>query len=345
MLSLRVCLWICVLLWAALSPRALARPRCVLPIAEAGVFAWPRTGANAGLALATLPTPGGAHVWVGAPGDWAGGEEAGAAALLWWPTRLGDGAPRPRAELRGDVEGEWLGAAIQVLPDLDGDALPEVAVGAPGSGVLRLVAGAAWLRSAPDDLAGAARRVALPVGWGAWLMWDGAQLWAGADGQTGAVSISREALGIALAGGAPSQAPQRGRSALRPPADQLEAGDWDGDGVPEIAFVQAETDAPGRAAVLSGRCLATRAGHRPHGGQQEGSRALRAAAPLQATGPGAAVGTAAAAMPGALALGAPLSGTGGAVLLLQSAPNTAEAGPPQRTAPWTRRRSKNPGER
>ncbi|MBL8618999.1 MAG: hypothetical protein JNM72_25530 [Deltaproteobacteria bacterium] len=332
------------LLVALLAPGA-AADDCLIPVEQRGLYRWPRAAADAGLALATLPTAGGAHLWVGAPGDWAGGAEAGAAALLWWPTRLGDGAPQPRAELRGDAEGEWLGAAIEPLPDLDGDGLPEVAIGAPGSGALRLLPGAAWLRAAPAELEAAARKVWLPQGWGAWLWWDGAQLWAGPDGAAGALALSRGALQQALAGGAPMARPGRVR-ALRPAPDQgTLVSDWDGDGVAEVFFVDPDAEGGARGALVSGRCLARAAGASPAGGAARGRAALEAAGALPAGALGAP-GRAVAGAPGGLALGAPDAAAGGAVLLLGAAEPAGQGGaaPPPPGRRVARRRARGGGD-
>lgn len=328
------------LLVALLAPRA-AADDCLIPVEQRGLYRWPRASADAGLALAAVPTAGGAHLWVGAPGDWAGGAEAGAAALLWWPTRLGDGAPQPRAELRGDAEGEWLGAAIEPLPDLDGDGLPEVAIGAPGSGALRLLPGAAWLRASPAELEAAARKVWLPQGWGAWLWWDGGQLWAGPDGAAGALALSRGALQQALAGGAPVARPGRVR-ALRPAPDQgTLVSDWDGDGVPEVFFVDPDADGGARGALVSGRCVARAAGAAPAGGAERGRAALAAAGPLPGGALGGEPGRAVAGAQGGLALGAPGAGAGGAVLLLGPAAVVAEGG--AAAAPRGRREARRRG--
>lgn len=340
--------FVLVLVWMGLWGRSAVALPCAIPLEERGRFVWPRSGADAGLSLVVAPTQdGGALLWVGAPGDWAGGEEAGAVALL---QVAADGSHRWVGELRGEA-GDWLGAAMTLLPDLDGDGLPELAVGAPASGELLLIAGHRWAGGAPE-LSGPTPRLSLVPGQGARLRWRGDALWVGEDDEGAELPLGRGVLVAALLGEDPaaSGAPQpggrrarRGRAAERAedagvgtpapePGGRLwwgqsgahALGDWDEDGVSDVVFIDRTEAEVLELRAASGRCAARWAGAEAFSEDDRGDRALPSpVAALPAWGPAHSglrptedVGRRVVVAGPVLALGAPRSGLGGLVLLL-----------------------------
>lgn len=345
------------LAWLGLWGRAARALPCALTLEERGRFAWPRTGAEAGLSFVVLPRPsGGALLWVGAPGDWAGGEEAGAVALLEIDA---GGAARQLGELRGEA-GDWLGAAMSLLPDLDGDGLPELAVGAPASGELLLLAGHRW--AGPElALEGPSPRLSLVPGQGARLRWRGEALWVGEDDEAAELPLGRRALSAALLGesgpsaGAPSPggrrarrgeaadragsagagragagagAPVEGGRGVWDQSGAHEVGDWDEDGVKDVVFISRTTEQTLELRAASGRCAARWAGEplEALGATEQLIAALPAWSPARSgLRPTEDVGRPVVVAGPVLALGAPRSGPGGLVLLLGPAAVSAEA--------------------
>lgn len=330
----------------AWSAQAHALP-CAIELEERGRFTWPRAGAEAGLSLLPATSALGEELlWVGAPGDWAGGEDAGAAALLKLsPT----GAPTLIAELHG-ADGGWLGAAMSLLPDLDGDGLPELAIAAPAAGELLLLPGWRWAGDQPT-LSGPLPRMGLVPGQGARLAWRGDALWVGEDDALGETPITAQALAAAMGAEAPTHrgAPPQahvddadgaaGGATAGTGAGEGEGegtaraeghgrawwgqsgahavGDWDHDGVSDVIFIDRDQHGAVELRAASGRCAARWAA------QDEGRSEAPPWAPPAVWRPAQSglrptndVGRRVVVAGPALALGAPRSELGGVVLIL-----------------------------
>lgn len=100
-----------------------------------GTLLGARSGEDFGAALARVTTTGAADLWVGAPGATGGGNEVGAGAVYLFAGR-GDGfavaLDSDRADLRliGERAFDRFGERLSPCPDLDGDGLGELLVGA-----------------------------------------------------------------------------------------------------------------------------------------------------------------------------------------------------------------------
>lgn len=195
---------------------------------------------------------------VGTPRDDDAGPEAGA---LWILFLNPDGTVDRQAKLSGNTLGpggpgslDRFGSAVACLGDLDGDGVPDLAVGAPGDNDAGFQAGAVWIVMLRDDGTAKASKKLLPAaGLGEFgsalgalgdLDGDGLdELAVGAplgDGGRGAVWLlslhptgtlaSTVPVGEGLAGftGDLDVGDRFGRSVAS-------VGDLDGDGVPELA--------------------------------------------------------------------------------------------------------------
>jgi hypothetical protein len=109
------------------------RPQRVFHVAHQRLGALPaRLGFEPGSAFVRLPGED-VRFAVGAPGAGSDGQSCGVVELFeGFPT------PAPLRRFKGDRARDEYGAALALVPDLDGDGEPELAIGAPGASVGRV---------------------------------------------------------------------------------------------------------------------------------------------------------------------------------------------------------------
>lgn len=110
----------------------------------------PREYAGTALAIASdLSGDGNADLLVGSPGAVTSGPEAGVVYAVFGPAETATLATADRV-IVGTVEYARFGASLAAVPDVNGDGLDEVLVGAPGLDVGdRIGVGGAWIFQSP----------------------------------------------------------------------------------------------------------------------------------------------------------------------------------------------------
>jgi hypothetical protein len=88
-----------------------------------------------------LDGDGRADLVIGGPGNSVGGADAGAVYLVHGPVAAVPGALSSTGEVWGAAPGHAFGSAVAASVDADGDALPDLFVGAPGANAVYLFSG------------------------------------------------------------------------------------------------------------------------------------------------------------------------------------------------------------
>jgi hypothetical protein len=110
------------------------------------------TGAYAGASVSAagdVNADGLADVLVGAPGNWAGANNSGAAYLMYGPLEAASQLGTTGVALYGELDHDFAGARVASAGDVNGDGFGDVLVSAPGQWVSGEYVGAAYLLYGP----------------------------------------------------------------------------------------------------------------------------------------------------------------------------------------------------